>query len=275
MVKIIRCFHNGMNARLVSGSEDEEFLVTNGVKQGCFLAPTLFSFLFSMMLLSAFKDSDPGIQRFRLTIGIKKTEVMFQHAKGSTANTPKRKIDGKVLNNVDSFTYLGSSLSSSNNLDGEVSNRIAKSLKCQYNLASQDAKHRWVDALLTQSQLRWSGHLVRMQDNRLPKQLFYSEQTEGHRSRGRPKLRYKDTLKKSLQKCDIDEEQWETMATNRYEWRQAIRKGTEGYENERQRKQVEKRVVDIVLDYAAIVDDYAKRNQRRMTFVNTLKVTLS
>ena len=120
---------------------------------------------------------------------------------------------------------------------------VQQSLKCQYNLASQDAKHRWVDALLTQSQLRWSGHLVRMQDNRLPKQLFYSEQTEGHRSRGRPKLRYKDTLKKSLQKCDIDEEQWETMATNRYAWRQAIRKGTEGYENERQRKQVEKRVV--------------------------------
>ena len=65
-------------------------------------------------------------KRFRLTISIKKTEVMFQPAKGSTANTPEIKIDGKVLNNVDSFTYLGSSLSSSNNLDGEVSNRIAR-----------------------------------------------------------------------------------------------------------------------------------------------------
>ena len=62
MVKIIGCFHNGMNARFVSGSEDDEFPVTKGVKQGCVLAPTLFSFLFSMMLLSAFKDSDPGIQ---------------------------------------------------------------------------------------------------------------------------------------------------------------------------------------------------------------------
>ena len=62
MVKIIRCFHNGMNARFVTGSEDDEFPVTNGVKEGCVLAPTLFSFLFSIMLLSAFKDSDPGIQ---------------------------------------------------------------------------------------------------------------------------------------------------------------------------------------------------------------------
>ena len=39
---------------------------------------------------------------------------------------PETKIDGKTLNNVDSSTYLGSSLSSSNSLNKEVSNRIAK-----------------------------------------------------------------------------------------------------------------------------------------------------
>ena len=49
-----------MNARLVKGCD--EFPVTNGIKQGCVLAPTLFSFHFSMMFFSAFKDSDPGIQ---------------------------------------------------------------------------------------------------------------------------------------------------------------------------------------------------------------------
>ena len=75
MVKIIGCFHNGMNARFVSGSEDDEFPVTKGVKQGCVLAPTLFSFLFSMMLLSAFKDSDPGIQiTYRTDGGILNTQ---------------------------------------------------------------------------------------------------------------------------------------------------------------------------------------------------------
>ncbi|KAL8559490.1 hypothetical protein ACOMHN_037154 [Nucella lapillus] len=97
-----------------------------------------------------------------------------------------------------------------------------------------------IDALLTQSQLRWSGHLVRMQDSRLPKQLFYGELTGGHPPSGRPKLRYKDTLKKALQQCDIDEKQWEFLSTNRSEWRQAIRKGTEAYENERQVSQGEK-----------------------------------
>lgn len=102
------------------------------------------------------------------------------------------------------------------------------------------AKMSSIDALLTQSQLRWSGHLVCMQDNRLPKRLFYSGLREGHQSRRQPKLCYKDTLKKLLQKCDIDEEQWEIMATNRSEWRQATRKGTEAYENEMQPRQVEK-----------------------------------
>ena len=40
---------------------------------------------------------------------------------------PEIKINSKALNNVDSFDYLGSSLSSSNSLDKEVStNRITK-----------------------------------------------------------------------------------------------------------------------------------------------------
>ncbi|KAL8619598.1 hypothetical protein ACOMHN_019654 [Nucella lapillus] len=73
------------------------------------------------------------------------------------------------------------------------------------------------------------------------------ELTEGLQPRGRPKLRYKDTLNKSLQKCDIDEEQWEFLAINRSEWRQAIRKGTEVYENERQVSQVKKRAAITVM----------------------------
>ena len=65
-------------------------------------------------------------KRFGLFKSIKTTEVMFQPAKGSTGNMPEIKNDGKALNNVDCFTYLGSSLSSSNSLDKEVSNRIAR-----------------------------------------------------------------------------------------------------------------------------------------------------
>ena len=34
--------------------------MTNGVKQGCVKAPTLFSMMFSVMLTDAFQDFDAG-----------------------------------------------------------------------------------------------------------------------------------------------------------------------------------------------------------------------
>ncbi|VDL96838.1 unnamed protein product [Schistocephalus solidus] len=36
--------------------------MTNGVKQGCVLAPTLFSLMFSAMLMDAYRDEQPGIR---------------------------------------------------------------------------------------------------------------------------------------------------------------------------------------------------------------------
>ena len=43
----------------------EPFEVTNGVKQGCVMAPTLFSMMFSAMLMDAFQDSDTGFPKLR------------------------------------------------------------------------------------------------------------------------------------------------------------------------------------------------------------------
>ena len=248
-------------------------------------------------------------KRSGLTISIKKTEVLFQRARGSTASTPKIKIDGKILNCVDSFTYLGSSLSSSNSLDKEISTRIAKAnasygrlqkrvlcdrglsieTKCAVYKAAvlsallygceswtlyrrhtklldpfhqrclrrimnikwfnkvtnvkvlQKAKTQSIDTQLTLSQLRWSGHLVRMSDDKLPKQLLYSELSEGQRLRGRPTLRFKDSLKKSLQNCRIVTAHWETTASNRRLWKQLTRKGAAAYEQAKRRAHAEKR----------------------------------
>ena len=98
-----------------------------------------------------------------------------------------------------------------------------------------------IDTLLTLSQLRWSGHLVHMCDDRLPKQLFYSELSELHRLRGRPTLRFKDTLKKSLQNCSIATAHWETTTSNRRVWKQLTRKGAAAYEQAKRRAHAEKR----------------------------------
>ena len=42
------------------GELSDPFPVTNGAKQGSVLAPTLFSILFSFMLLDTFNDMDKG-----------------------------------------------------------------------------------------------------------------------------------------------------------------------------------------------------------------------
>ena len=62
-IAIVRQFHNGMQARMQNDGEfSEPFHVTNGVKQGCVMVPTLFSMMFSAMLVDAFQDSGTGFQ---------------------------------------------------------------------------------------------------------------------------------------------------------------------------------------------------------------------
>ena len=61
-ITIVRQLHDGMLARVQDGGETSKpFPVSNGVKQGCVLAPTLFSLMFSAMLTDAFRDTNTGI----------------------------------------------------------------------------------------------------------------------------------------------------------------------------------------------------------------------
>ena len=63
-IAMVRQFHDGMLARVQNDGEfSDPFPVTNGVKQGCVLASTLFSMMFSQsaMLTDAFQDGDNGI----------------------------------------------------------------------------------------------------------------------------------------------------------------------------------------------------------------------
>ena len=66
-IKMTREFHDGMQARVRdNGAFSEPFPVANGVKQGCVLAPTLFSLMFSAMLTDAYRSGDIGVDiRYR------------------------------------------------------------------------------------------------------------------------------------------------------------------------------------------------------------------
>ena len=63
----LRQLHKGQQTQVKhNGSLSGSFPISNGVKQGCVLAPTLFSIFFSIMLREAKEDLLDGIYiRFR------------------------------------------------------------------------------------------------------------------------------------------------------------------------------------------------------------------
>nr|VZI47121.1 unnamed protein product [Spirometra erinaceieuropaei] len=88
-------------------------------------------------------------------------------------------------------------------------------------------------AILRQMQLRWSGHLVCMDDERLPKRLFYGDVATGSRRQGGQIRRYKDTLKSSLKRLQINPTNWEELARDRPTWRRTVKTGAAIYEENR------------------------------------------
>ena len=242
---------------------------------------------------------------FGLTISIKKTEVMGQ----GTTTPPSITIENNVLNTVESFQYLGSTISSNLSLEKEISSRIAKAAAVMSKLhkrvwsnnsltantkmqvyracvlstllysseswtsyAAQERRlnsfHlrclrrilgiRWQDkvpdtdvlqeanlptifTLLSQRRLRWIGHVRRMDDGRIPKDLLYGQLAEGSRSRGRPLLRFKDTCKRDMKSAGIEVQTWEALAESRDSWRTAVNSGTVQAESARNEHQRQKR----------------------------------
>ena len=79
--------------------------------------------------------------------------------------------------------------------------------------------------LLCKRRLRWLGHVHRMQDGRIPKDIMYGELASGQRPTGRPVLRFKDVCKKDLKTANINVKSWDQVASDRCNWRQAVRDG--------------------------------------------------
>ena len=76
---------------------------------------------------------------------------------------------------------------------------------------------------LRQRRRRWLGHVRRMEDGRIPKDILYGELALGRRTTGRPHMRYKDVCVRDMKAVDIDTMSWEGLAADRTKWRIAIK----------------------------------------------------
>ena len=79
-----------------------------------------------------------------------------------------------------------------------------------------------LECTLLQQQLRWAGHVARMEDSRMPKAVFFGELREGKRKCGAPKKQYKDQLKKQLSLTEIPLHSWQQEANSRENWRKVV-----------------------------------------------------
>ena len=80
-----------------------------------------------------------------------------------------------------------------------------------------------IEAQIARRTLKWVGHVIRMDDNRLPKQTLFAELAQGTRAAGGQKKRYKDHLKTTLKACNIEPRQLETLAEDRPTWRSSVK----------------------------------------------------
>nr|VZI32216.1 unnamed protein product [Spirometra erinaceieuropaei] len=84
-----------------------------------------------------------------------------------------------------------------------------------------------------QLQLRWSGQIMGMEDTQLPKLLFYGAVATDARRPRRPKRAYKDALKNSLKRLNINPEARKHLVQNRAVWIREVNIGAAIYAADR------------------------------------------
>ena len=89
-----------------------------------------------------------------------------------------------------------------------------------------------LQSYLDKNKLRWTGHVVRMSDTRVPKMLLYGRVDKGAARQGN-RHSYINSVKSLLREYEIDFTTLEEQASNRNAWRSEIntkiKKGHENY----------------------------------------------
>ena len=96
-------------------------------------------------------------------------------------------------------------------------------------------------SILLQVQLRWAGHVTRVEDACMPKAVFFSELQEIKRDRSAPRKRYRYQLKRQLARAGIGHQSWQQEASDRDSWRSSVKKASYKFEAEGNKTAKEKR----------------------------------
>ena len=86
-----------------------------------------------------------------------------------------------------------------------------------------------VTSMLDRNKLRWTGHVVRMADDRIPKRILYGQLARGYSRQGNH-LTYMNSLRRTLRVCGVEGRNLEQLANDRSLWRHVVNAGIEDAE---------------------------------------------
>ena len=98
-----------------------------------------------------------------------------------------------------------------------------------------------LQSMIDKARLRWTGHVVRMKDDRIPKALLYGRLSTGIPKRGNHNT-YLNSVKSTLRECGISSIHLEELASDRAKWRHTVKTGIAAAEVDRTERLIEKRL---------------------------------
>ena len=106
--------------------------------------------------------------------------------------------------------------------------RVTRLHTWRWHITTQELEQRMgldsIDVCIARRQLRWLGHVSRMDFERLPRRML-SSWVPAPRPRGAPKMTYGRTIYKALDMFSIAHATWPQLAADRAAWRATLRQG--------------------------------------------------
>jgi hypothetical protein len=163
IIQIIQIFYDGFKCKISHEGKLSEFIeVRNGVRQGCFLSPTLFLLILDRvmkrvkglrkkgikwimkerledldfaddicLLAQRSSNMEEKLKRLKEEAELAELHININKRKGmtvNTSNTQKFNLEDTEIKEVESFVYLGSVVSKTRGTEEDVSSRIKKAI---------------------------------------------------------------------------------------------------------------------------------------------------